>query len=81
MSKPKVADNKPMMLDMEPGTYFWCTCGQSKNQPFCDGSHQGTEFTPLPVKIETKEKKFWCICKQSKNTPYCDGSHKHVAKD
>lgn len=81
MEKPKVADTKPMPMDMEPGSYYWCACGQSKNQPFCDGSHKGTEFTPVTVKIETKEKKYWCMCKHSKNPPYCDGTHKHLSDD
>ncbi|MEZ5198008.1 MAG: CDGSH iron-sulfur domain-containing protein [Bacteroidales bacterium] len=81
MKEPKVADTKPMPIDMDPGTYYWCACGRSQNQPFCDGSHQGTGFIPIPVKIEAQEKKFWCMCKHSKNTPFCDGSHKHVEKE
>lgn len=81
MKEPKVADTKPMPMEMEPGNYYWCACGQSQNQPFCDGSHKGSEFAPKAVSIEEKEKKYWCMCKHSKNPPYCDGSHKHVAKE
>ena len=50
-------------------------CGQSKKQPFCDGSHKGTEFTPLAYKAEETKKMFFCACKQTNNAPFCDGSH------
>ena len=60
---------------MEPGTYWWCACGQSSNQPFCDGSHKGTEFTPVETKIDAARKVAWCGCKHSANQPFCDGSH------
>ena len=68
---------EPVSQDVEKGkNYFWCSCGKSKNQPFCDGSHVGTEFTPLKYVPEKSEKKFFCTCKQTKNKPFCDGSHK-----
>ncbi len=76
MADPKVADKKPIIMEAEAGTYWWCACGESKNQPFCDGSHKGTEFSPMEVKIEEKKKVAWCACKQSKNKPFCDGSHR-----
>jgi CDGSH-type Zn-finger protein len=55
--------------------YYYCTCGLSKNQPFCDGSHKGTSFTPMKFKAE-KADNWLCQCKRSKNIPYCDGTHK-----
>ena len=61
---------------MEEGkSYYWCSCGQSKKQPFCDGSHKGTEFTPVAYKAEETKKMFFCACKQTNNQPFCDGSH------
>ncbi|MGD9929009.1 MAG: CDGSH iron-sulfur domain-containing protein [Mangrovibacterium sp.] len=78
MKKGKIAEKSPVMMEMEPGTYWWCACGQSKNQPFCDGSHKGTEFSPKEVKIEEKQTVFWCRCKQTDNPPFCDGSHRDL---
>jgi CDGSH-type Zn-finger protein len=75
MSKPKIAQKQPYVLEIEPGTYSWCRCGRSKNQPFCDGSHQGTDFSPITVEIKEKKKVAWCGCKHSDNKPYCDGTH------
>ena len=56
-------------------TYWWCACGLSKSQPFCDGSHKGTEFTPIIEEITEAKKVAWCGCKQSANKPFCDGTH------
>jgi len=78
MANPKIAGSKSKLMTMEPGDYWWCACGESKNQPFCDGSHKGTEFTPIPVKIEEKKDVYWCMCKQSDNKPFCDGRHKKL---
>ena len=78
MTKGKIAEKSPAMLEMEPGTYWWCACGQSSNQPFCDGSHKGTGFSPKEVTIETKQTVFWCRCKQTDNPPFCDGSHRSL---
>lgn len=75
MKHPNIADNKPKIMEIEPGDYYWCACGLSKNQPFCDGSHKDTDFEPKPVKVLKKETKAWCMCKQSCNKPYCDGTH------
>ncbi len=75
MTEPKIADTKPAVLDLAPGTYWWCSCGQSANQPFCNGSHQGTDFTPVQLTLEAAQKVALCLCKHSQNPPYCDGSH------
>jgi CDGSH-type Zn-finger protein len=75
MALPKIAKKAPAVLELEPGTYYWCACGQSKDQPFCDGSHAGTEFTPMELKIESKRKAALCQCKHTSNSPFCDGTH------
>lgn len=76
MSQPKAADTKPVVLTLEPKTYYWCACGESKNQPFCDGSHTAAgQFTPKPFTLTEKKTVALCQCKQTKNPPYCDGSH------
>jgi CDGSH-type Zn-finger protein len=75
MSEPVIADKQPVILELEPGEYFWCSCGRSRNQPFCDGSHQGTDFTPVQFTIEKKKRVSLCACKYTKNPPFCDGSH------
>ena len=67
---------RPFPIEVESGSdYFWCSCGKSKKQPFCDGSHKGTEFLPLVFKAEQSKKVFFCTCKQTKDQPLCDGSH------
>ena len=76
MADPIIAQKAPFGVEVEAGkTYFWCACGKSAKQPFCDGSHADTEFTPM--KFEAKESKqlFFCGCKFSGNKPFCDGSH------
>ncbi len=75
MENPIVAQKAPYVLDLEPGTYYWCSCGKSSKQPFCDGSHKGTEFVPQKVEITEKKKVALCGCKHSKNGAFCDGSH------
>lgn len=78
MDKPKIAQKTPIIADCKCGTYFWCSCGLSKSQPYCDGSHKGTSFTPMQQVISEDKKLAWCGCKQSKNPPFCDGSHKNL---
>lgn len=75
MDKAVIADTKPVVLDLEPGTYWWCACGRSKNQPWCDGTHKGTGFTPVSTVIEEPKKAALCLCKKTKNAPWCDGTH------
>ena len=76
MSDPVVAAKKPAVLELDPGTYHWCACGRSKEQPYCDGSHKGSGITPVEFKVESREKVWLCLCKHTKTPPYCDGSHK-----
>lgn len=76
MSEAKRAGDGPIKADLEEGeTYAYCTCGESANQPFCDGSHKGTEFRPQIFKAEKSGPHFLCACKSTGNAPFCDGSH------
>ena len=76
MTKGQSAGNGPIAVEVKKDkSYYWCSCGQSKNQPFCDGSHKGTEFTPVAYKAEETKKMFFCACKQTNKQPFCDGSH------
>jgi CDGSH-type Zn-finger protein len=76
MSDPIIVQKAPMPMNVEAGkTYYWCSCGQSKNQPFCDGSHKGSDFAPVAYKAEKDGPVYFCACKHSKNGALCDGSH------
>jgi len=76
MTKPVRASDSAFIEDVEEGkVYMWCSCGRSKQQPFCDGSHGGTDFSPVIYKATESKKVFFCGCKQTKNSPLCDGSH------
>ena len=78
MENPKIAQKMPYVLDIEPGKYAWCACGESNNQPYCDGSHKETSFTPIVEEITEAKKVAWCGCKQSGNKPFCDGTHANL---
>jgi CDGSH-type Zn-finger protein len=76
MDKPVRAGDSPIRVEVDAGkSYFWCTCGQSSKQPFCDGSHKDTSFTPMKWTAEEDGPKFFFTCKATKNQPFCDGSH------
>ena len=76
MSRPTIADNKPAAVTLDEGhEYYWCACGRSRNQPFCDGSHRGTDFAPVGFKAKEGGEAWLCMCKHTGNAPYCDGTH------
>ena len=71
-----IADRNPYLVEVEAGkTYFWCACGRSKSQPFCDGSHADTGKKSKAFKAERTEAIYLCGCKQTQDPPFCDGSH------
>lgn len=82
MDKAIIADTCPVKVTLEADKYyFFCTCGRSSEQPFCDGAHKGTTLVPAPFKVEEKQEAYLCQCKQTANPPYCDGSHKTCERD
>lgn len=75
-SNPVIAKKGPFVVELDPDkTYYWCSCGRSENQPFCDGSHKGTIFEPVKVEVSEKKKYGLCGCKHTKNSPFCDREH------
>ena len=77
MSKPVRASDTPFAVEVEEGKiYSWCACGKSEKQPFCDGSHKGSEFSPVIFTATESKKMFFCGCKLTASQPMCDGSHK-----
>lgn len=76
MPEPKIAQKAPYAVDVVAGkSYWWCACGKSQKQPFCDGSHKGSEFTPLEYEAQDSKTVYFCGCKHSGKVPLCDGSH------
>ncbi len=79
MSEPQIAATNPCAVEVEAGrTYWWCACGKSANQPFCDGSHRGSAFAPLRFEAACSERVWLCACKRSADAPFCDGSHRRL---
>ena len=79
MSEPEIGGRAPIAVEVEAGkSYWWCACGRSKTQPFCDGSHNVTSFTPIEFKAAKRGKVFFCTRKRSAKKPTCDGSHKKL---
>ena len=79
MADPEIPQKSPYAVEVEVGkTYYWCACGRSKKQPFCDGSHKNTDFSPVSFTAEKSGKVFLCGCKHSANKPFCDGKHKSL---
>lgn len=82
MNKPIIANNQPINVQLKEGQeYYFCRCGRSQNQPFCDGSHQGTGIEPLPFQVDEDTDAWLCRCKQTRNAPYCDGTHQQFSDE
>jgi CDGSH-type Zn-finger protein len=76
MADPVRAGSAPIGVDVEAGkSYWWCSCGKAAKPPFCDGSHKGTDFTPMKYDAAETRKAYFCTCKATGNSPLCDGSH------
>lgn len=74
-----IAQKSPFSVEVEEGKiYRWCACGRSKNQPFCDGSHQGTSFRPVAYTADKTGNVYFCGCKRTSSQPHCDGSHQSL---
>src|SRR5690348_11615975 len=79
MQTPQIANRKGYYVEVKAGQrYFWCACGRSANQPFCDGSHKGTEFTPVLFEPKVDEDVIFCGCKHTGTRPFCDGTHNNL---
>ena len=78
MAEPEIPQKAPYIQTLEAGTYHFCTCGRSAHQPMCDGSHAGTDFTPLEFTLDKARQVALCGCKHTKTPPYCDASHAHL---
>ena len=78
MEKPTIAQKAPYAIELAAGDYWWCACGKSANQPFCDGSHKGSAFVPTKFTLAEPAKVWLCGCKQTAQAPYCDGTHKSL---
>lgn len=75
MAEPGIPQKFPYNLELDAGDYWWCSCGRSATQPFCDGSHKGSDFEPVTFTVTEKGKFSLCGCKHTANKPFCDGSH------
>jgi CDGSH-type Zn-finger protein len=81
MAEPHIAQRGPYAVELAPGDYWWCACGRSRRQPFCDGSHKATDFKPVKFTMGEAQKVWLCGCKRSKTMPFCDGSHKGLPQE
>lgn len=79
MAEPTIAQKAPICVELDAGEYWWCACGKSANQPFCDGSHKDSEFEPIKFTLTEKKSVWLCACKHSADRPFCDGSHSKLA--
>ncbi|MEK7299350.1 MAG: CDGSH iron-sulfur domain-containing protein [Candidatus Margulisiibacteriota bacterium] len=75
-SKPIRSGNQAIQVTLYPGTYLFCTCGKSIDQPWCDGAHAGSAFQPKRFKVSEPKVTHLCLCKQTRSAPFCDGAHK-----
>ena len=76
MTTPVIAQKSPYAVKVEAGkSYFWCACGKSSKQPFCDGSHKDTGIAPVKYTADASKQVFFCGCKQTRRDPFCDGTH------
>ena len=73
-----MSNKLPVAMELEPGTYYWCSCGKTAKEPFCDGSHKGTSSVPVEFVVNAKKKVALCTCQRTKKVPYCDGTHARV---
>lgn len=80
MDSPRIADRKPLVLNLPAGDYWWCGCGRSQTQPFCDGSHKGTGLGPTKFTLATEKTVALCNCKHTAGAPFCDGSHSRLTE-
>ncbi|MDY0883958.1 CDGSH iron-sulfur domain-containing protein [Dongia soli] len=79
MAEPQIAQKSPYKVEVTAGkTYFWCACGRSQKQPFCDGSHKGSEFSPIKYDAAESKSVYFCGCKHSGKMPLCDGTHSRL---
>lgn len=79
MTEAVIAAKAPLAVDVEAGrTYWWCACGRSASQPFCDGSHEGTGITPVRYDATVSGRTWFCACKRSVRAPLCDGTHRQL---
>ncbi|MDP6566630.1 MAG: CDGSH iron-sulfur domain-containing protein [Alphaproteobacteria bacterium] len=79
MSEAIIAQKAPYAIELEAGKdYFWCSCGKSSKQPFCDGTHKGSEFAPVKFQVDEAKTAYLCGCKRNDGKPFCNGAHKQL---
>jgi CDGSH iron-sulfur domain-containing protein 3 len=78
MENGNIFMKSPIVKEEKAGVYFWCACGMSAKQPYCDGTHKTTDFKPMRIEIKEDKKVAWCACKHSAGKPFCDGTHRNL---